>query len=168
MANEGRRIQHVRRHMRGLCVVLTLALFGTAFAAPPPFGTWMRVQVKSCQPVEFFAPDDELAASAQGYLPGDRRRATLIVGRVLAAKNFTLDGKWPFTFDPPAAELLGASFVGFVNETRSNSCPSTLPSDVEFVQVHGCDVGGRRDLCIAPVQQVRPVSSHERLEFVSR
>ncbi|MBX3656241.1 MAG: hypothetical protein KF686_18850 [Ramlibacter sp.] len=148
-------------------LAFVLLIGGSAIAAPPPFGTWLRLRVTSCQAVTFAAPDDPTAARTQGYSPGETLRATLVVGEVLAAKNFSPGGKWIFNFRPPAADLAGREYVAFISEPRSSSCPSTVPGELEFIRLWDCDVGRRANVCLPPLPQVRLVQPGETFEFVS-
>jgi hypothetical protein len=149
-------------------LVAVLALFGSirAIAAPPPFGEWMVLRIKSCQPVVFEAPDNVVFARAESFEIGERRRVTLVEGEVVSAKNFTTDGKWNLRIEPPAAQLVGKRYVGFVDERVSDSCPSMPLAEMAFVRVWGCDVGGRGGACMPPFPQLRPVREQESFNFV--
>tara|TARA_B100001105_G_C22397842_1_gene447666 strand:+ start:544 stop:1011 length:468 start_codon:yes stop_codon:yes gene_type:complete len=147
--------------------LLLLMVCELALAAPPPFGTWLKLRITSCQPVTFSSPDDPSAAVAQLFLPGEEVRVTLLIGEVLEAKNFNRTGLWDFNFPPPASSLTGTQFVAFVNERQSHTCADTLPADIEFIRVWGCDLGWRRGTCSPPFPQVERVRPDQRFNFVA-
>jgi hypothetical protein len=157
---------NVRRQMRAVCALL-LFTFAVAFAAPPPFGEWLRLRVTSCQPVILLAPDDIERATRQLYEHGERKRATLVFGEVLEARNYTSDGKWIWKFPPPARALVGTYTYGYIDEPTDASCPSSTPTEITFVRGWSCDVGWRRGSCLAPFPQLVRVPVDEPLLFVS-
>ncbi len=129
---------------------------GNAQAAPPPFGELLALNVTSCQSVIF-----EVARGTTKTLANETLRATLVVGTVVEADNYTEAGSWPYPFEPPAAKLVGQNYTVFVLEDRAESCPTSVPSVVRFVRLWGCDTGIRSGDCLPPFPQVRLRSPSE-------
>lgn len=154
--------------MRSAITLLLLLILVEAWSAPPPFGTWLRIRVTSCQPVTFEAPDNAASAKAQRYAYGEKLRVTLIAGEIVKAENFTQAGKWEFSFPPPAKQLVGQHYVGFLPEGSSSSCPSDVPGEVDYVRVWGCDTEWRRGDCLPPFPQLQKVQANETFRFVGQ
>lgn len=136
-----------------------------SYGAAPPFGTWLSIRVASCQSVTFAPPDDPAIAQKHLYVAGERVTVTLVVGEVVNAKNFTRNGEWDFGFPPPADELIGKPYVGFLNE-RPSSCSESLPAEIVFVRAWGCDAGWRRGQCLPPFPQLERARTDEVFKFV--
>jgi hypothetical protein len=140
----------MRRTLRAIFLPLIGCAAGNAQSAPPPFGEVLTLSVTSCQSVTFESPRGTSSQPANETL-----RATLVLGTVIDASNFTESGGWPYSFEPPASKLVGQSYTGFVLEARAESCPSSVPSAVQYVRVWGCDVGIRSGDCLPPSPQLR-------------
>ncbi len=147
-------------------LALLLLITTTAAAAPPAFGEWLKLEVASCQPVVFEAPEDPAVAVSHKYTIGEKPKVILVVGKVIEARNFTQTGSWEFSFDPPATGLIGSQYVGFLPINEPNACPVEPKAIAAYVRVWGCDVPWRKGECLPPFPQLQRSTSEAELKFV--
>lgn len=124
-----------------------------ASSAPPLLGTWIELNVQSCQSVTFAAPTHGSVYGIR-FVSGAEIRLKLLTGTVHRAVSFSHDGgsgRIPLdSLEPKRGEPLS------VVASEMVECPASIPAVVGLVYRHRCDVGPFSGVCLAPFQEVAP------------
>lgn len=147
---------------QAFCSALFSFAGATTYAAPPALGTWVELDLRSCQVVTFLAPTHD-SPDGMRYATDASVRLTLLTGTVRRAASFNGDGSLrgiPLqSLQPRRGEALAVV-------SEDYRCPAAVPSLVNLVYAAPCDTGPLAGACIAPFPAAKVVGGPGKWKWV--